>query len=66
MPAARKAPAKTVKLRGGRYPLNFTVPPELVAAIDKIAAEERRSRANMIEVVLEDFVRSRKAHGRAA
>jgi hypothetical protein len=55
----------TAKLRGKRQPLAFTLPPELVAEVDAVAAEEKRSRVKMIEYILEDFLRSRR-QGRAA
>jgi hypothetical protein len=45
------------KLRGKRQPIAFTLPPDLIADIDEIAAVESRSRAKMIEVVLRGFVR---------
>jgi hypothetical protein len=61
-PDARPAP----KLRGKRQPLTFTLPPELIARIDAIAAEEERSRAKMIELVLRGFVQERAARQAAA
>jgi hypothetical protein len=48
------------KLRGKRQPIAFTLPPDLIADIDEIAAEESRSRAKMIEVVLRGFVRDHR------
>lgn len=45
------------KLRGKRQPLTFTLPPELIAEIDAIAAAEDRSRAKMIEIGMRQFVR---------
>jgi Ribbon-helix-helix protein, copG family len=57
--AGRPAPWN-VKLRGRRQPLTFTLPPELVARIDAVASEERRSRAKMIEIALEDFLERRQ------
>jgi metal-responsive CopG/Arc/MetJ family transcriptional regulator len=35
----------------------FVLPMTLIAEIDAIAGEERRSRVKMVEVALEDFVR---------
>jgi hypothetical protein len=61
-PDARPAP----KLRGKRQPLTFTLPPELIARIDAIAAEEERSRAKMIELALRGFVQERTARQAAA
>jgi hypothetical protein len=55
-PDAAKAP----KLRGKRQMLTFSLPPDLIAAVDVIAETERRSRANMIEVMLEQAVKSRR------
>jgi hypothetical protein len=52
-PDAKAAP----KLRGHRQPIAFTLPPDLIADIDAIAAEESRSRAKMIEVFLRQCVR---------
>jgi hypothetical protein len=42
------------KLRGKRQMVTFSLPPGLVAKVDAKAAKERRSRANMIEVLLEE------------
>jgi hypothetical protein len=55
----------TPKLRGKRRPMALSLPPDLVEAVDEIAAEESRSRAKMIEVVLREFVRERR-RGQAA
>jgi metal-responsive CopG/Arc/MetJ family transcriptional regulator len=49
-PDAKGAP----KLRGKRQMLTFSLPPDLVAKVDAKAARERRSRANMIEVILQE------------
>ncbi len=40
------------KPRGNRQPLSLTLPPELIAQIDAVAAVEERSRAEMIEILL--------------
>jgi hypothetical protein len=53
------------KLRGKRQPLAFTLPPELIAEVDAVAAEEKRSRVKMIEFILEGFLRERR-RGQAA
>jgi hypothetical protein len=58
--------AKERKLRGRRQPLAITLPPDLIIAVDAIAAEERRSRANMIEVLLQQGVERHAATQRAA
>ena len=42
------------KLRGRRQMLTFSLPPDLVARVDAEAANEHRSRANMIEVILRE------------
>lgn len=55
-PDAKPAP----KLRGKRQPIAFTLPPELIAEVDTVAAEEKRSRVKMIEFILEDFLRNRQ------
>jgi hypothetical protein len=54
------------KLRGRKQPLALTLPPDLIAAVDAIAAEEDRSRAKMIEIALRRFVQERMAQGREA
>jgi hypothetical protein len=48
------------KLRGKRQPLTFTLPPELIAGIDAVAAEQKRSRANMIEIILDQYLQARE------
>jgi hypothetical protein len=52
-PDAKPAP----KLRGKRQTITFGLPPDLIAEIDAIAAEESRSRARMIEIGMRQFVR---------
>jgi len=42
------------KLPGHRQMLTLSLPPDLVANVDARAAKERRSRANMIEVMLQE------------
>jgi hypothetical protein len=59
-PQAGRPTRWNVKLRGKRQPLTFALPPEPVARIDSFAAEEKRSRANMIEIALEDFLKRRQ------
>jgi hypothetical protein len=49
----------TPKLRGKRQMLTFSLPPEIVAGIDAVAAEEDRSRAKMIEIILRRFLQMR-------
>ena len=51
----RKAAAK---LRGQRYPISLTLPPDLVTEIDAIAATEDRSRIKMIEIACRQFVQT--------
>lgn len=58
--------AKEPKLRGKRQPIAFTLPPDLIAAVDVIAAEQRRSRANMIEVMLQECIDRHRATREAA
>lgn len=50
----------TPKLRGKRQPIAFTLPPEIFAGVDAVAAEERRSRANMIEIILGQYLQARR------
>jgi hypothetical protein len=52
-PDARPTP----KLRGQRQMITFGLPPDLIAEIDAIAAEESRSRARMIEIGMRQFIR---------
>ncbi|HME22759.1 MAG TPA: ribbon-helix-helix protein, CopG family [Acetobacteraceae bacterium] len=37
------------------------LPPELIARMDAIAARQKRSRTNMIEIALEEWARSQEA-----
>jgi hypothetical protein len=60
-PDARRAP----KLRGKRQPLAFTLPPEIIAGVDAVATEEKRSRANMIEIILEQYLQARQQRAAA-
>lgn len=46
------------KLRGTKQPLAISLPPELVAQIDEIAAAEERSRAKVVEFACRQFVQS--------
>lgn len=54
---APDAKAAGPKLRGKRQTITFGLPPDLIAEIDAIAAEESRSRARMIEIGMRQFVR---------
>lgn len=54
------------KLRGRKQPLALTLPPDLIEAVDAIAAEEDRSRAKMIEIALRRFVQDHHGQGRQA
>jgi hypothetical protein len=67
-PTARKAEAFTTeapdakreyKLRGKKQPLALNLPPDLIAQVDQFAAEDRRSRSNMIEIILGEYVKAR-------
>ena len=51
---ATHPPKDTPKIRGKLQMLTFGLPPELVTKVDVRAAKERRSRANMIEVMLRE------------
>jgi hypothetical protein len=59
----KKRPA--AKLRGGWYPVTLLLPPDLVPAIDAIAAQESRSRVKQIEVALRQFVQSYRRNAAA-
>ena len=61
-PPKRGKPA--VKLRGDRFPLSVTLPPELVAELDAIAAGQERSRAKVIEFACREYVQ--RHHHRSA
>ena len=54
----RQTPGQQAKLRGKRQPITFTLPPDLIAEIDAVAAAEDRSRAKMIEIGMRQFVQS--------
>jgi hypothetical protein len=54
------------KLRGRRKPLTLTLPPDLIAAVDAVAATERRSRASMIEMFCAEGVERHTAARQAA
>ena len=54
------------KLRGKRRTITFGLPPDLIAEIDAIAAEESRSRARMIEIGMRQFVREYRRDRREA
>ena len=65
--AAAAPDAKSArKLRGHRQPIAFTLPPEIIAGIDAVAAEEDRSRAKMIEIILRRFLQMRQGRDREA
>ena len=49
------------KLRGRRAPITLTLPPDLIEALDVVAAEEERSRAKMIELLLRGALEGRAA-----
>jgi hypothetical protein len=50
-------------MRGKKRQLVMTLPPDLIEAVDVVAAEEERSRAKMIELLLRGALegRTRKA-----
>ena len=45
------------KLRGRKAPITLTLPPELIRRLDAAAARDRRSRASMMEILLDDGLR---------
>ena len=54
--AAAKEPQPERKLRGRKAPLTVTLPPDLIDAVDAVAAKHDRSRAKMIEILLRGAV----------
>jgi len=42
------------------------LPPDLIAQVDQFAAEDRRSRSNMVEIILGEYVKARAARQEAA
>jgi predicted transcriptional regulator len=62
MPTPRQSPRKVLPSRYKEsHALAFRLPGQLVAELDIIATAEKRSRANMIEILLEESLRARKA-----
>ncbi len=49
------------KLRGRKAPITLTLPPELITRLDAAAARNRRSRASMMEILLDDGLRQYEA-----
>jgi hypothetical protein len=64
--AAARDAKRTPKLQGKRQMLTFSLPPDPVARVDAKAAKERRSRANMIEVMLQESLERENASQEAA
>ena len=58
--AAAREPRTALKLRGRKAPLALTLPPDLIAAVDAIAAQEERSRAKMMELLLRSAIEHRR------
>jgi hypothetical protein len=52
------------KLRGRRQPIALALPPELIAQVDAMAAEQERSRTKMMEILLRGALE--RARGQAA
>jgi len=50
--AAPDAKPAGPKLRGKRQPIATALPPELIARVDAMAAQQERSRAKMLEILL--------------
>jgi hypothetical protein len=44
------------KLRGRKKPITLTLPPEVIDRFDAAAAQEHRSRASMLEVVMREWL----------
>jgi hypothetical protein len=47
----------TRRMRGRKAQLTLTLPPELIERIDAAATRHRRSRASMVEVALDEWLR---------
>jgi hypothetical protein len=58
---APDARAAQPKLRGRKKPITLTLPPDVLEQFDAAAAQERRSRASMLEVVMRDWLDRRNA-----
>ena len=54
------------KLHGRRQPLALALPPDLLRAIDEFAVQDRRSRASLIEIILDDWVQAKRGKENAA
>jgi metal-responsive CopG/Arc/MetJ family transcriptional regulator len=57
-PTPKRKPAP--KLRGIRQPLAISLPPELVAELDAIAAGLERSRVKVIEFACREYVQANR------
>jgi metal-responsive CopG/Arc/MetJ family transcriptional regulator len=57
-PSKKSSKRPAAKLRGQRYPLSITLPPDLVAELDAVAGQEDRSRIKIIEMACRQFVQS--------
>jgi hypothetical protein len=44
------------KLRGRKAPITLTLPPDLIARVDAAAVRNRRSRASMMEIALDEWL----------
>jgi metal-responsive CopG/Arc/MetJ family transcriptional regulator len=65
-PPTPKRGKPPVKLRGNRQPLAISLPPELVAEIDALAAAQERSRVKMIEFACREYVQAHRPKAVAA
>ncbi len=54
------------KLRGRKAPITLTLPPDLIARVDAAAGRHRRSRAQMMEIALEDWLATDERNREAA
>jgi metal-responsive CopG/Arc/MetJ family transcriptional regulator len=59
-PSTPKRSKSPVKLRGNRQPLAISLPPELVAEIDALAAAQERSRVKIIEFACREYVQANR------
>jgi hypothetical protein len=62
-PSRRKLRGRTMVGEKERRvaPVGLRLPPSLKATLEEMACKERRSLASLVQIILEDYVASRKA-----